>query len=355
MTLQAVKHGVPFPSMPLQWATNPTFSSLLIDAAGEKAAIIFSASAAKSIHKIHFRTGTVTVGDTVDVRVETVDSAANGDPTGTLWSANSNGSSVIASSDDNVWKTVTLTADALLAIGNVVAIVIVNGGAGGNINIATYGDHATNFPYNDLFTASWAKGISLPVIVPEYSDGSFEPIFGYSQVGGPLNITAFNSGSTTNRIGNIFQLPFPARAKGAWAWVDADGDYTIKLYDSDGSTVLATTATISNFQRQSTGAGPQFHPFTTTANLSASLNYRLAIVPSTVTNLSVYDFDVPAAGMLDMFAGGQSMHASVFTSGAWVQTTTRRVYVGVFLDAFDDALTPGSGGGGPLVGGRLIL
>lgn len=340
MALQAIKHGLPFPP----WPTAPTGapgsgSTYVIDAASEKAAAIYAATAAKAIRTIHVRTGTVTTGDTVDVRVETVDGAANGDPTGTLHTTNSNAALVIGSGDDNVWKSVALTADtAALSIGEVYAIVVVNGGGGGSMVIQNYVETVLGgFPYGDHFTAAWAKQNVLPLIVPQYSDGTFEPIFGYADSGGPINTNTFKSDDATNRRGNIFQLAFPARAKGAWAWVDGDATFTIKLYDSDGTTVLATTAASNAFQRQGTGAALHFHPFTSPANLSAATNYRLAVVPGTTSNIVTYDFDVPVAGMLDMFPGGQACHASVFTSSAWVQTTTRRAYMGVFLDAFDDA------------------
>jgi hypothetical protein len=337
-TLTSVKGGIPFPAWPTTWSGGPSIGALLvIDAASEKAATIFACTSAKAVHKVYVRTATVATGDTVDVRIETVDSAANGDPTGTLWAANTNASLVIASSDDNVWKLATLTADATCTVGSVMAVVVVNGGAGGNIIIGSNSDSGSNFPYGDLYTGSWAKQIAIPLIVVEYSDGTYEPLFGMTDTGGPVNTNTFNSGSATNRRGNIFQVGFPTRVKGCWTWVDADGDYTCTLYDSAGTSILATTATINNFQRQATSAGIQVFPFLATANLSASTNYRIAIVPTTVTNLSTHDFDVPTAPMLDMFPGGQSMFATTYTSSAWVDTaTTRRAYLGVILDAFDN-------------------
>lgn len=353
MALQALKHGLPFPVWPTSVSGPPSLGNITIDAAGEKAAYVLMATAAKDIHTIHFRTGNVATGDTVDVRIETVDTAANGDPTGTLWATNTNAALVIGNGDDNTWKSATLTADATLAVGDVFAIVVVNGGGGGNIQINTYSDQSVGgFPYGDLFTTAWAKLTAPPLFIIEYSDGSFEPIFGFADFGGPINTNTFKSDDATNRRGNIFQLPFPARANGAWAWVDGDATFTIKLYDSDGSTVLATTAATNAFQRQGTAAALHFYPFLTTATLSANTSYRIAVVPETTTNLTTYDFDVPSAAMLDMFPGGQSCHASVFTSSAWAETTTRRAYMGVFLDAFSDGI--GSGASAHIFGGTVL-
>lgn len=332
---QTIKHGVALPPWPTTTSGAPSLgSNYVLDASGETACFVFAASAAKAIHQVHVRTGTVTAGDTMDVRIETVDDAANGDPTGTLHTTDSNGSLVIANGDDNVWKEATLTADtAALTVGEVVAACVVNGAAG-NMVLSSYADQILQgFPYGDLFTSAWAKNIQPPHIVVEYSDGSFEPVFGYPDTGGPITTNTFKSDDATNRRGNIFQVSFGARAKGAWAWVDGDANFTIKLYDSDGSTVLATTASANSFQRQSAAGALYFLPFTTTATLVANTSYRLAVVPSTTSNISTYDFDVPAAGMLDMFPGGQAMHASVFTSSAWVETTTKRGFMGVMLDA----------------------
>lgn len=349
MAMQEWKGGVPYPMYPTAAANAAaSLQAVLLDAANEKAANIFAATAAKAIRTVHVHTGTVTTGDTVDVRVETVDSASAGTPTGTLWGTNTNGALVIADGDDNAWKSVQLTADtAALALGDVFALVVVNGSAPGNLNIQTYLRGLTGFPYATHFTTFWLKLSSTngALIVPQYSDGTFEPVFGFTDVGGPITATTFNSGSTTNRRGNIFQVPTTCRAKGCWVYVDADGDYTVKLYDSDGSTVLATTATINRFQRTGTAGALHFHPFTTTATLSASTNYRWALVPSSVTNLTTYDWDGPTAAYLDMFPGGQSMHRSLFTSSAWVETTTARTLGGVILDGFgDDA----GGGGSPI-------
>src|SRR5688572_2287311 len=73
--------------------------SLTLDASGEKIGWVLQAAATGAIDAIWFRTGTVTTGDTVDVRIETVD-PSTGLPTGTLWSANTNVSVVIANGDD---------------------------------------------------------------------------------------------------------------------------------------------------------------------------------------------------------------------------------------------------------------
>jgi hypothetical protein len=340
----------PFPAWPTLVSGLPSLAgTYVLDAASEKACIIYAATTAKEIDKVHFRTGTVTTGDTVDVRVETVDDAANGDPTGTLVDTNSNIAVAVANGDDNVWKSATLTANATPAIGDVVALCVTNGGGGGNMALANFADTTGGFPYGDLFAAAaWAKQLAPLMAIPEYSDGTFEPIFGFPDSGGPINTNSYDSNDTTNRRGNIFQLINAATARGCWVWIDADAAFSCKVYAANGTDVLATTAEVNAFQRQGTGAGIQSYPFTASVELSAGVNYRVAIVPSVTTaTVTTYDFDVHAAGVLDMFAGGTEMHATAFTSSAWVETTTKRAYVGLMLEA-----VTATTGGGRIIGGH---
>jgi len=353
MAIQTVKYGFPFPNYPPGIAAVPALGSATydLDANAEKAAAIYMATAAKNIHKVHIRMNTTTVGDTLDVRIETVDTAANGDPTGTLWAVNTNASLVLAGSDDAIWKSVTLTADATLAVGDIYAIVLVQG-ASGDCLVNNFSDQTTGFPYGDAFTASWTKNISPPMMFAEFSDGSFEPVFGISDVGALINSNSFDNNDATNKRGNIFSLPFPARAAGAWAWVDADATFTIVLYDTDGTTPLATTPATNAFQRATTAGNPHFYAFLVPVELDANTDYYMAVVPQSTTALTLYDFDVPAAGMLDMFPGGQDCHRAVYTSSAWVPTTTSRSFMGIYLDGFSD----GAGGApyhGAMSGGML--
>lgn len=343
MAIQTIPGGgVPFPVWPVVAAGAPSISNLLIDADTEKVAAIFTASVDKNIRKLHVRLGTTTTGATVTGSVETVDTAANGDPTGTLWAANTNGTVVVANGDDNVWKEITLTADADLSIGDVFALVLANG-TGGNMNLRTYGDNGSGFPFGDHYTTAWAKLASAPLIVPEYSDGSFAPCLGRFAAGDPVTATTFATDTATTRRGNLFQVPFPCHTSGAWVWVDADGPFTIKLYDSAGTSALATTATINQFQRQQDNPLLQFYPFTNGGvTLSANINYRIVAEPTTTTDIIVYHFDAPSTGYLNQFSGGANCFLTTYNGSAWSDAaTTSRMWIGVFLDGFSD----GVGGG----------
>lgn len=339
---------VPFPAWPTLSAGTPSLSTstFTIDAANEKAARVDLSTVSKSIRYVYLRTATVTTGDTVDVRIETVDT--DGLPSGTLWAANTNAALVIANGDDTVWlKAGPLTADAALSVGSVYAIVVVNGGAGGNIQIASFQDQSAMVPYGVHFTTTWSKRDVAPAYLLEYADGSSSPVYGVSDYGGPITAQTFNSGSTTNRRGNAITVPFPCRVSGCWVWLGTSTATTcsVVLYDTDGTTVLATTGTVDSDTAEATSAGIAFLPFTAPATLAAGGPYRLAFVPATTTNQTMYDFDLPAAAVMDSFPGGQALHRSVFTSSAWVETTTARSYLGLLIDGVSDGTGGGSSGG----------
>jgi hypothetical protein len=343
MALQPLK-GFLIPDIPRNPAGAPGTNSLTIDAASEKVAMIFQAPKTGSIDRVYFKTGTVTTGATVDVRLETVDSAT-GDPTGTLVAANTNASQVIGNSDDNVWFEVTLTAAGAVTRGTFYAIVVVNpAGSPGNLSIHELNDDAVGSAYTTLFTTVWTKQVGSSIGAVRYNDGSYDYMPGFWPFNA-INSLAINTGTTPDEVGLIFQLPFPVRVAGAWVWADFDGDADIKLYDSDGTTVLASISTDLNIRRVTSGDVHIFF-FTASAELLKNTNYRLSLLPTTATSLTLYEYQMTSAELLNIMAGGQAFHRTDRTdAGAWAQTTTKRPQMGLVLDAFDDGVGGGSSGG----------
>jgi hypothetical protein len=345
MAIQTFKRGLPLPEWPsfVSGAPSLNATTFTLNADGEKAALVAKALAAKSIRYVYIRTGAVATGGNLDVRIETV--GADGNPTGTLWAANTNVTLAVGSGDDNVWlKAGPLTADATLAVGDEFAIVASLSGAG-DLFLPSYNDDSdtVRFPYGLLYTTSYAKQGRRPVFFAEYSDGSYEPILGIPDYGSPFTTHTFNSGSATNRVGNRYTLPWPCRTNGCWVWRGlADlGAFTMKLYDTDGTTVLATTGSIDTDHSYGSAVGLQFLPWQTPATLAATGPYRLVAEPD-AQNIVVYDFEVPDADIMNQFPLGTSLYRSVYTSSAWVDTPTARAYMGLFIDGFADDAGAGS-------------
>jgi hypothetical protein len=332
------------PDVPGLTSGAPTFTSFTIDAAAEKvAAIIPGGVFGQAIRKILWRTGTVTTGDTVDVRVETVDNTT-GNPTGTLVNANANASQVVANGDDDTMFTTTLTADADVSALDYFAVVIVNGGGGGNMQISIYGDDANTLPYTDHFTASWTKNSLAPVVGFELADGSYIYVPGCWPIQ-TITTSTFNNGSTPDVYANRITIATPCKVSGFWTWFNnaSVSDCAVKLYDTDGVTVLAST-TLDATNTISTNI-ITVRRFASEITLAAG-NYWLGLEPTSTNNVSVYDFTVPSAAALASFQGGASMQFSTAKNpsgtGSWTTTATRRLYLGLLFSAFDD----GAGGGG---------
>lgn len=343
-----------FPPIPFGAAGTIALSTgtFTLDAASEKAAAVFEASRACSIRKIHFRTGTVTTGATLDCRVETV-SAVNGDPSGTLFAVNTNVSHVLNNTDDNVWlSTANLTADATLAQGDRFALVIVNPAvSAGNFILAHASDALVgSWGYGDLFTASWAKQTNYPMIIAECSDGSFlTPLLPGFYPASAVGSTTFNNTSTPDERGVVITPQFDCRTSGGWLWISvaAGIGWDVVLYAADGTTPLATR-TFDSDQLRTTGTDFIRFSWTTSVELAAGTQYRLVYKPTSASNIVIEHIDVNSAAILDQMGGKQACHHTQRTdAGAWSETTTRRTMIGLQIDAVDD----GAGTGGTTIAG----
>lgn len=340
MSATALIADVPCPQTLNNLGTaGPAYSSMLVDAAGEMAAAVFRAPKTGNIRKIYFQTRTVSTGAAVDVRVETV-SASDGNPTGTLWGTNTNVTHTINNSDDNVMLNCTLTADAAVTRGDIMAVVIVNNaGTPGNFNIGNTSMENADFPYTDLFAGgAWTKSANAPVLALEYDDGSYAIVKGVYPFSA-LNTTSYNSGSTPDERGLKFRFPVPVKASGFWVYCDLDGDATIKVYDSDGSTELASVALDKDIRRATT-YGKLTGVFPSDLTFLANTYYRMTLLPGGTT-IALGDFDVATAAQMGSMSWGTNFHHTQRTdAGAWTDTTTKRPFMGLIVSHADD----GAGG-----------
>lgn len=340
----AIRGAVAFPSLPLGYTTTIGFGNVLLDAEGEKASMVFQAPKAGNIDRIEFLTGTVTTGGDMDVRLETVDTA-NGDPTGTLASANANVTVNIANTDDDTWKSGTLTSASTVTKGQLLAAVIV-APAAANLNIRNFADsNFGGFPYRDSFLGgAWAKGGNPLCIAIRYSDATYATIQGVF----PFNTavgSGFNSGSTSDERGLSFRLSVPAKTFGWWAWLDGDGDFSVKLYNAS-DTVLATNAFLfTSAVRADANATIYSGTWNTAVSLSKDTEYRITLLPESVTSITSQNVTVANSNLWTAVDGGFQMFRTERTdAGAWTDTHEGRLMMGLLLESFDDGT--GAGGGG---------
>lgn len=320
----------------------------LLDAAGEKAGVVLQAPKTGNIRKIHWRAGTVTSATDTDVRVETV-SATDGFPTGTLFGTNTNGTVLAAAITTNSFHATTLTADAAVTKGDVLAVVITPSGTPNYQALGSFsGDYANStrvpdYPYNVAFiAAAWAKAGFYPSILLEYSDGSFayQPSTYLAS-----DFTAHTYASNTlvaDEHALMFTPPVDMVVSGAWFLADLDGDADIVLYE--GTTALATVSLDKDIRRTA-NSGLYSVQFAAAQELAAGTTYYLSVKPTTTTSLTAYSLLHGLATHVGALSGGTAFtYAARIDAGAWSSNTLRRFAAGLIISQLHDGASSGSGG-----------
>ena len=164
MALQTIKGGLAIPQA--HTVSYPIISSVMaLTAVSYKGAVIIQAPKTGNISNIGFLASVYNTQADIDVRIETIN--ASGDPSGTLWTANTN----VAYSVTSVgWKeTAALTASAAVVAGDLIAVVFANPASGtpswGLAALTGNGGNAgQNLPYCDYYTTAWAHQDRIPIL-----------------------------------------------------------------------------------------------------------------------------------------------------------------------------------------------
>lgn len=369
MAQQTFARGLLIPWWGTASSGAPGLGSLATDANDEVAAFIFRAPKAGNIRAVWFWPSVGTGADRT-IGIYQVD-ATTGSPSTppTAWAANTFVvKSIVAGDNQDFISSGAFTADAVVAKGDLFAVCFITPAATpGNITFSRYSDGLPEFPYGSLFTGSWAKSTGPGNILLEYSDGSFEIPLGGIAWGNNAGVsqpvtTTFSNSSTPDVRGARFQFPGPVRVNGAWLWVDSDGNYDVYLVDAawDGTSGDALAAgSVDLDVRASTAAGIVLIEFGATVDLTAATNYRLVVVPSTTTNLSLYHYDCVSAGHLGAQPLGANFHLTTAKDPNddtdWTNynngTDGYKVpLMGLVLDGISDGAGAGGGGGIRLAG-----
>jgi len=357
MAMQDIGGVIGWPRFPS--GSTFAFGALTIDAASEVAAICFRPRFTKTCTHIHFRTGTVTTGATVDVRLETVD--GSGQPSGSLYGTNTNGSQVIADANDNVWFRTALTASASVVAGTPAAIVVVGPVSPGNLNLASItadGMPSHGWPTPIAPTRATEQDQSAQLVCAlEYSDGTFEVPAG----GLPYNtVSSVSLDTATNpdEVALIFTPQVKMRVVGWYGSIfteAAGADFRVSLYESGNNTPLLTKDVDGDFNTTNVNSRGFEDYFNSGQIVLPTKNYFLGVLPTTANNITIRYFEVDSTylGLLDTMPGKRAMHWSQRNrsgtsdpdSAAWSNTTNRRAFLGLLIDQFDDGVSSSSAGG----------
>ena len=328
---------------------NLSFTAHLIDSLGEKFEMVFPVPKTGTISKVGFRTGTVTTAQTLRAGLQALTS---GDANGTAYGGMVAGTQ--AGPASNTFYLVTLGTGATATIGDVIAAVVEFDGTEGSLNLVSEsiigGGTPSGFPYVGLYTTAWTKTANFPILAIEYSDGSYYYIGAIpASVSDSIN---YNNGSTPDEYALRINVPFPLRVWGAWVYADIDNAADVVLYEG---TTAQRTISLSSANRASTSFAPFRFPFTSSFTLSANTTYYLSLKPTTASNIYINRMTMnTAAAMGQLPLGINAYQATRTDAGSWSTDAAVRPWMGLLVDGIDDG-AGGAGGGGPLIGGRLVL
>lgn len=196
---------------------------------------------------------------------------------------------------------------------------------------------------------TWAKTTTATslCLVLKYDDGSYADIGSWSGPYVTVADTSFASDTTPDERGIRFTAPVGMRATGAWIRTDPLGDFQVKLYNTS-NTELATSPTYDKDTFTNSGSGGiniRVY-FTSTVELQANMEYRLTLLPTTTTALTLAQTTLPSAAHNAAFPAGSSTSFILTTrtnGGTFSDTDTTRPFMGLLIDGID--ASAGSGGG----------
>lgn len=342
--------------VPYLWPGGSSSSQQIIsagdtmDAAGEYVAYVFEAMEAMTVSHVGWRNAGATGSPTADVRIETVD-PATGLPTGTLWATNTN--IVTGALSANTWNLNALTASASIASGDFFAVKIAyNSGTSFQISRSSSNWNASS---------SWPHWRVLNTGTPTLGDitnhfllalGSNATTFYRLPSSFPATAytnTTFNSGSSPNRRGIRFQIPFKARLRGVGFATAQVGDFQLGIYNDAG-----TSQETKNFEGDLQRFG-RANLLNTGVVINANTWYRATIEATTVTNQAISTFSLPSADYVSALPWGAFGHETTFNGSAWDDTATTTIPIMTLaFDQVDDGTGSGASGGGHILGGTVV-
>lgn len=227
--------------------------------------------------------------------------------------------------------------------------------ASDSVNMATAGD-TFNAPANQnyiVFTTGWGAltNSAAPIGLLYDGDTDYTPLSNtfWCPWADFITDAAYSSSSTPDERALRFQVPWDCVINGVEVGADWDGNADVVIYDSDGTTPLAT---VTQLAANRLGSNPGFIriPFPDTEIL-ANTTYTVSVKPITTTALQVRTFTVPTTAHMAAMGGGKEWYYRERTdAGSWSDTTTKRPWIRLQIK---EIVTDGGGspGGSPGAGG----
>lgn len=349
MTLVSLPNPIYFPNFGDMNNAAIIFTSSTLSGAGQYRAYVFSANQDMTLSNVAFRVGAVAGSPTATVTIETLD--ASGLPSGTLWATNTSGTTGTLTA--NTFANQALTAAATITKGQVFCVKIAFASGTSFIlqHISLQDPFETNLPYAVVNTGTPTKSSLSGGLVPLVALGSSSTVF--YRVPGIMPIDSTGGGTFNNSTagamrGMVFTIPMNCRAIGVrWHSSNSVGDYNILLMDNSGTELSSSSTAFSGVDSAASTNSTSSAFFDNTVTLTAGTTYRIAVQPTTTTNVNVSSLVMTSTNFKGAFPGQSTLSYATFTTGGgWVDTTTQVPLMDLIIDQVDN----GSGGGSSVVG-----
>lgn len=343
MTLVALPAPIVWPGINVVNSGAPTLqAATLLDAAGEYSAMVFNAKQAMAITHVGFYVQGAVGSPTAEVRIETLTS---GNPSGTLFATNTNGTSGTLTA--STWALVALTATANITAGQDFAVLVQYASGTSttlsSLTASTFG-LISAFPYrvtNTTGSAVKSNGQNLQIALGS-STTTFYPLTScypvLSSGGGTFNNT--NGAVRAAR----FQVPFTCRAIGMRVFLGPSvGNFNIVLFDDAGSELSSSSTAKVGANLKGSGETVESF-FDNPVTLAIGTWYRAGLEPSSATNSQINFVVLPSADYRSAMPGGTNYHYATRASGVWTDTATDTVpLIDIIIDQLDNGATTGGG------------
>jgi hypothetical protein len=360
---------LPFPGSPLcavgllPYATNVSVNSSVIDAANEAVILIgriqTSDGGSHTIDttgssSLQWQTGSVTFSSTsttVKVGLAAVDTA-NGPPGRAVNVSNvitfdvsrtmtGGGGGITAFA----WQThVPDAGSKTIANGDLVAFAVQMTARGGSDSVTVNAlllNNPMNRPLVTQFTTVYSAIASAPNAVISFSDGALGFFYG-GFVFRTISTTTFNSGSTPNERGQLFQLPFPCRVRGCYVFAQlgtTNADLDLILYsDPLGTPVAQRTVSVDQNTIATAGSSQRIvEYFSSGYDVPANTPVVLAVKPTTTNNVTLPFKTLANAAHRITDIWGTSGYGVNRSSGAFAQQNSGldHYFIGLLIEAFE--------------------
>ncbi len=364
MTIVAIPPIVYPPSVPGVMVVSTSFNGVAqafgtIDAANEQMTVDFQMPVSGNLEAVSMRTQTVSVTAgplNFDFRIESI---SGGLPSGALFGTNTNAAVSVATTDDNVWKTATLTAAAAVTKGDKVAFVI-KAPAAGTFSL-TWGGHLWSLN-SALFPVGRVDGVpdgtysTLMTGKPSFAikvDGVWMAVPPFAAVD-TMTLTTFNNASAPDEYLSTLRPKTNMRVAGIVAGlvnVTAGADFTCSLWSGSSAAgavdadALAQVAISGNAIGTVTQDGYGLFLFPTAVPITAGVNYWIGVRADTANNMQMIQLgcgNSPAPSDTSCLPGGSDAICGfrTWTAGVGGTITTQaqqQCLISAWIDGLDVA------------------